>query len=229
MDPQPPNPSNAPSEAGRSARPSRNASRTKGEQTAERILDAAEALFAEHGFAGTTLRGVANVVGLRTPSLYNHFPSKESLYAAVLERGLRPLLDVLVAIGDDGDPETELPLQVSRVMEVLAERPNLPQLIQHEVITGGEHLSPLLREWIRPMLSRARQLVEGSPAASLWTADEIPHLVIALYNVILGYFTIAPLFAELDGDDLLTPEASARQTRFLEHFVQALLLRRSVR
>jgi len=207
----------------------RKGARGKGEQTAERILDAAEALFAEHGFAGTTLRGVASVVGLRTPSLYNHFPSKESLYAAVLERGLRPLLEVLVAIGEDGDPEAELSLQVSRLMEVLAERPNLPLLIQHEVMTGGEHLSPLLREWIRPMLNRARDLVEASPAASLWQADEIPHLVIALYNVILGYFTIAPLYAELDGNDLLTPEARARQTRFLEHFVQALLLNRRVR
>jgi hypothetical protein len=142
---------------------------------------------------------------------------------------MRPLLEVLVAIGEDGDPEVELSLQVSRLMEVLAERPNLPLLIQHEVMTGGEHLSPLLREWIRPMLSRARDLVESSPAASLWKADEIPHLVIALYNVILGYFTIAPLYAELDGDDLLTPEARARQTRFLEHFVQALLLNRRVR
>jgi AcrR family transcriptional regulator len=206
VDPQPP-----------LAQGARTSVRGKGEQTAERIL------------AGTTLRGVAGVVGLRTPSLYNHFPSKESLYAAVLERGMRPLLDVLVAIGEDGDPESELSLQVSRLMEVLAERPNLPLLIQHEVMTGGEHLSPLLREWIRPMLSRARDLVEGSPAGSLWKADEIPHLVIALYNVILGYFTIAPLYAELDGDDLLTPEARARQTRFLEHFVQALLLNRSVR
>ena len=33
--------------------------RRKGEQTAERILDAAEALFAERGYAGTSLRDVA--------------------------------------------------------------------------------------------------------------------------------------------------------------------------
>jgi len=59
--------------------------RRKGEITAERILDAAEALFAEHGYAGTTLRDVAERVGIRIPSLYNHFESKDALYAAVLE------------------------------------------------------------------------------------------------------------------------------------------------
>ena len=64
--------------------------RRKGEETAARILDAAEALFAERGYAGTTLRDVAAAVGIRNPSLYNHFPNKESLYAAVLERGIGP-------------------------------------------------------------------------------------------------------------------------------------------
>ena len=61
--------------------------RRRGEATAERILDEAEALFAERGFAGATLRDVATRVGIRNPSLYNHFPSKECLYVAVLERG----------------------------------------------------------------------------------------------------------------------------------------------
>ncbi|MCH7709746.1 MAG: helix-turn-helix transcriptional regulator, partial [Myxococcales bacterium] len=41
----------------------------KGELTAERILDAAEVLFSERGYAGTTLRDVAASVGIRIPSL----------------------------------------------------------------------------------------------------------------------------------------------------------------
>ena len=74
------------------ASPSR---RKKGEVTRERILDAAEALFAERGFEGASLREVAARVGLRNPSLYNHFDSKESLYAAVLERDIGPVLRLL--------------------------------------------------------------------------------------------------------------------------------------
>ena len=69
----------------------------KGEITAERILDAAEELFANHGYAGTALRDVASAVGLQTPSLYNHFPSKDALYAAVLERGIAPVLRALTS------------------------------------------------------------------------------------------------------------------------------------
>ena len=51
-------------------------------------------------------------------------------------------------------------------------------------------------------------------------------LLIALYNVIIGYFTLAPVYAELDGGDLMAPASQRRQTLFLQHLVEALLLDR---
>ena len=72
-----------------------SAARRRGLETSERILDAAEDCFARKGFAGTTLRDVADHVGIRIPSLYNHFPNKDALYAAVLHRGISPLLALL--------------------------------------------------------------------------------------------------------------------------------------
>lgn len=47
------------------------------------MLDAALALFAEHGFAATSMRMLARATGLRESSFYNHFASKEELYQAV--------------------------------------------------------------------------------------------------------------------------------------------------
>src|SRR5262245_4789995 len=64
-------------------------------QTRERILDVAEALFAAHGFAGTSMREIAGAADLTAASLYNHFDGKEALYAAVLERGIRPLVSLM--------------------------------------------------------------------------------------------------------------------------------------
>ena len=201
----------------------------KGAQTAERILDAAEALFAEHGFAGTTLREIAAVVGLRNPSLYNHFPSKEVLYAAVLERGLSPLLEALAGFAQDEDSDSRGALQVERLMELLSQRPNLPRLIQYEALAGGEHLSPLLRKWIRPLLAQAQGLIEDSPAASRWEPEEIPLLVLAMYHVVIGYFTVAPLYKDLNDEDLMTEAARAKQTRFLQSFVEVLFINGSAR
>jgi AcrR family transcriptional regulator len=198
--------------------------RRKGEQTAQRILDAAEDLFAGRGYAGTTMRDVAAAVGLRTPSLYNHFPSKEALYAAVLERGISPLLAVLSQAVETGrrNPEQDPGRIVQRMMAQVAQRPKLPRLIQHETLSGGEHLSPMLRGWIEPLFARADEIVEAGPAASRWERDQLPLLVIAMYNVIVGYFTIAPLYKELNGADLLTREMLEKQTRLFSELVMML-------
>lgn len=57
----------------------------KGKQTRERIMTAAEALLAEHGFYGTTMRDIAEAADLPLASTIYHFAKKEQLYRTVLE------------------------------------------------------------------------------------------------------------------------------------------------
>jgi AcrR family transcriptional regulator len=52
----------------------------------EQLLDIAEALFVEHGFAGTSIGKVAECAGVSRPIVYEHFGSKEGLFLAVLAR-----------------------------------------------------------------------------------------------------------------------------------------------
>ena len=205
------------------SRPRRPAER-RGEQTRERILDVAEGIFADRGFDGTTLRDVASRVGIRTPSLYNHFRSKEALYAAVLERVVEPVLELLseiVQAGPDERPDSRD--VVERVMELLARRPDLPRLVVREALGGGEHLMPLLQKAIGPVLVRAQQAVQGTPAAERWGADQVPLLVLAAYHMVVGHFATAPFYRGLSGQDLLEPAALARQTRFLSDVMDLLL------
>ena len=197
--------------------------RRKGEITAERILDAAEQLFAERGYGATTLRDVAAAVGIRNPSLYNHFSSKESLYAAVLERGIRPVLDMLAADVESGGEGAGPGQVISEVMGVLADHPHLPRLVQHETLAGGQHLTPMLREWIVPVFANANRAASNRGD---WREDHIPLLVLAMYNVVVGYFGAAALLGDLSGDDLLTKSALERQTDFLVEFVSRLFPKR---
>jgi AcrR family transcriptional regulator len=59
--------------------------------TKERILDAAERLFATHGFAGTSLRAVTRGAGVNLAAVHYHFGSKERLLHAVLHRVVDPV------------------------------------------------------------------------------------------------------------------------------------------
>jgi AcrR family transcriptional regulator len=197
-------------------------SRRKGELTAERILDAAEALFAERGYAGTTLRDVATAVALRIPSLYNHFPSKDALYAAVLERGIGPVLAILGEFGVEDAERRDPGTVIARVMALLQHHPNLPRLVLQETLAGGQHLTPMLREWIVPVFGRAGEMIAASPSSSRWTPEQIPLLVLALYHMVVGYFASASLLADLNGVDLLAPPIFAQQTEVLREIVASL-------
>lgn len=55
----------------------------------ERVLDAAEKLFAERGYRAVTLKDIATAIGIRHASLYHHVPGgKEELFIEVTERNL---------------------------------------------------------------------------------------------------------------------------------------------
>jgi AcrR family transcriptional regulator len=97
--------------------------------TKERILDAAERLFADWGFAATSLRNITGEAGVNLAAVNYHFGSKDALIVAVFERRLEPLnrerLDLLDAAekraGDEGPPIEEIveafigpPLRASR-------------------------------------------------------------------------------------------------------------------
>ena len=59
--------------------------------TKERILDAAELLFAEHGFSGTSLRAVTGEAEVNLAAVNYHFGSKMGLFKAVVLRRVGPL------------------------------------------------------------------------------------------------------------------------------------------
>lgn len=56
--------------------------------TAERILDAAESLFSEHGYDGVSVRAITDLAGVRLNLLSYHFGTKEGLFEAVIDRRL---------------------------------------------------------------------------------------------------------------------------------------------
>jgi AcrR family transcriptional regulator len=68
-----------------------------GVESRRRIVDAAAALMAEHGFAGTSIAAVSKRSGLPSGSIYWHFEGKEALLGAVLEEGARRWFDSLWA------------------------------------------------------------------------------------------------------------------------------------
>ncbi len=85
----------------------------KGAATRERLFDAAISLMGEHGFEGTTLRAIATEAGVTHAMLYRHFPSKQSVVAALYGRLSTTLAERVTLPRGSWRSRTEAALMVS--------------------------------------------------------------------------------------------------------------------
>ncbi len=123
--------------------------------TRVRILDAAEACFAEQGYGAARLADVAERVGIRRPSLLYHFSSKELLYEAVVLRAFGDLGSVLVAtLGDAGEVEQALEGLVDTFTAFVDSRPGFAALVVREFLDGRGGGQLLLSQAMVPLLDQ---------------------------------------------------------------------------
>ncbi|MFM2303693.1 MAG: hypothetical protein RLZZ135_1103 [Cyanobacteriota bacterium] len=98
--------------------------------TKEQIINVAERLFAERGFAGTTLRNVISEAGVNLAAVHYHFGSKEELFRAVVRRFARPVVDRELNLLAELTVGTELPSVEAILMAIF--KPSLEILSQNE-------------------------------------------------------------------------------------------------
>ena len=65
------------------------------EEVRKKIVEAAYHLFLTEGYHGTTMDGIAGALGVTKPALYQYFPGKEDLFAAVAGLGRQELVGIL--------------------------------------------------------------------------------------------------------------------------------------
>ncbi len=189
-------------------------------RTAERILDAAEEVFAERGFDAASLGDVADRVGIRPQAIYNHFASKRELYAAVLERLFAPFLALLEDAANDASAGRTAAL--ARDIAFHARNPHLARILQYATLGGGEPLELLRARWYRPFFERALLLAPEKNAIVQKNPALLPWVISGFHSLILGYATLAPLHRELLGIDPFSAEGVARQTEFVQELLQLL-------
>ena len=80
-----------------------------GAQRREQLLDVGRGLFADKGYEGTTVEEIATRAEVSKPVVYEHFGGKEGLYAVVVDREIRHLLEAITsALTSVGDPRVLL-------------------------------------------------------------------------------------------------------------------------
>jgi AcrR family transcriptional regulator len=195
---------------------------SKGERTAQRILDVAEALFAERGFEGTSLRAIAAGAGLREPSLYRHFDGKRRLYAAVLDRALAPMAEALRAHAAGSAPERGRDALAGVMTDLLLEHPRVAALFQQALQGDPDSVGTrLIRRWLDRLFRQALDVLQAAGPGRHDRAD-LAIQVIAMFNLTTGYFLSQRALASMVGGHITDPAHVARQKKLLARVVRAM-------
>lgn len=186
--------------------------------SADYILDEAQILFAERGLAGTSIREIAARCGIQNASLYSHFKSKQDIYEAVLERGLRPIIDLISAAGTVEKPAAWDDRVISQMVSHLEANPQLPKLIAYEVLRADGDMPAVVHEWASEYITSGISLMSqnGRLSGDEWKKSDGPLLVSAWFNLIFGYFAMAPILEVFLGSDPLSKKNIKRHIQMLQ-------------
>lgn len=97
------------------------------------ILDTATAVFAENGFAAADVQEIANKTGVGKGTVYRYFPSKEELFLAAVDHGMRNLkLAVDAAAASAKQPLDRIAEGVLAYLTFFDDRPEIVELLVQE-------------------------------------------------------------------------------------------------
>ena len=164
-----------------------------GTNTRERILDEALSSFGAKGYEATSLDALAAVLGVTKQAILYHFPSKELLLEAVIDRSAAELAATLeealvVADGAGGGGGGRIEAIVRSVFRLAARRPELLGLLR-EVTRLGPPAATRLNDALDPLIARAAGFLADEMAAGTMRRQEPRLLLLSAYSAVIGVAT----------------------------------------
>ncbi len=105
--------------------PGLKAAPRKSDATRQRVLEVTSALFRRNGYQATSMRDIANAVGMKSGSLYYYYASKEALLAAILndkiDAHLATVKEAVNALPSDATARQKFDVAIAVTVKIIAE------------------------------------------------------------------------------------------------------------
>lgn len=172
------------------------------QDTRERLLDQAEALFAERGFYGVSIAAIASELGLTKQALLHHFGSKAKLYGAVLKRISDQFGDANFQSKDaESDAATALTAYLLNFSDPVAFSPVSTRVLMRELLDNRGRAETAgtwyLKGFLQDLIDRVRKVPN-------WQTASDAEALAFIYQILgaINYFGIsAPTLTGIFGED----------------------------
>jgi TetR/AcrR family transcriptional regulator len=186
------------------------------DDTRERIIDAAQEIFARDGFVGAKMQEIADRVGIQRPSLFYHFKNKEALFVAAHEQVFARIEPIFrESLSPDGDPFVQLDRVSRAVLAVMVEEPNFARMMARTTVDRHPRAVAIVRSYLQPLVELSVDFVRSRQAEGVFRNDLDPFFfTMNSWGAALLYFTAR---------DLIAPAAAPNAARDVERFTRTLL------
>jgi AcrR family transcriptional regulator len=174
---------------------------SKGERARLSIMNASYRLFIEQGYHATSMRQIAREAGMALGSIYNHFPSKEEVYKAILadRHPYHQILPVLLAA--EGDTVEEFVHNAARALiDELGQHPDFLNLMLIEIVEfEGRNMVGLFQTLIPNILELGERFIRVKGRVRLIPT---PILLRAFLGMFFSYYITDILVGEVMPADM---------------------------
>ncbi len=181
-------------------RKKRSSSSSGESDTRAKILDAALAEFAEHGFAGARVDRIAAQAGINKAMIYYHFTSKDRLYESAIEEYVSGFISELGGKVSSGvDIDSVLGSMADTYRQVLGSDPYARQILLRELAAPRGKILDKIASVIRDSgvpATLAAILREGGEEEKFRRID-VRQALASFVLMNIGYFLLAPIINEV--------------------------------
>jgi len=187
----------------------------QGDETRDRIIDAAQAIFARDGFVGAKMQEIADRVGIQRPSLFYHFKNKEALFIAAHEQVFARIEPVFrESLAPDGDPFAQLDRVSRAVLAVMADEPDFARMVARTSVDRHPAAVKIVRTYLQPLVDLSVAFVRDGQRRGVFADIDPFFFTLNSWGAALIYFIAR---------DLLAPVAKPTDTKDVARFTNALL------
>ena len=173
----------------------------------ERILLAAERVFAEKGYKGTTVREVARQAGIVNSLIFYYFKNKAVLYEAVFQHTFSQL-EVLIQQNLDLELDhlDKLEKIMYSIIDLAVKRRNLLKILFREIFDNGSFVPNFIQDYYKPLYEICDEFFTRGREEGIFRDVDSLHFIHSLMGLLAFYFITDPLLEAVDVEDPYGPQ-----------------------
>lgn len=204
------------------------------EGTREAILNAAEEIFAQHGFDGARTDAIAAKAGYNKSLIFQYFGDKLGLYTEVLKRAdlestelqmriFAPFLEDETIVSNPARFKALLETTVQVLFDYMVEHPLLARILLWEMAEGWQTYAKIAYKFNTDDLAQFEQLFHKARSAGLLRPgfDSLRRFTL-VFQICQSYLAFLPLYQMIQPEqDFFSPAALARAREHITTFIVA--------